>query len=64
MLLKIFLWTSFVGILAFFAHKHLSTQVVTFEQTIFIPGASKKDVYEYFKHVRISMESVQNGDRY
>ncbi|CAB4008667.1 Hypothetical predicted protein [Paramuricea clavata] len=62
MILKIFLWASFVGIIAFFSHKQLSTQVVSFDQTIFIPGSSKLVVYEYFKDVQNSMKSIQNGD--
>ena len=62
MILRIFLWASFVGILAFLLHKQLSTQVVSFEQTVFIPGSSKIDAYEYFKDVQNSMKSVQNGD--
>jgi hypothetical protein len=62
MILKIFLWASFVGIIAFFSHKQLSTQVVSFDQTTFIPGSSKLVVYEYFKDVQNSMKSIQNGD--
>lgn len=62
MIFKVFLWASFVGIIAFFVHKQLSIQVVTFEQTVFIPGSTKIAVYEYFKDVRNSMRSVQNGD--
>lgn len=62
MILKVFLWAAFFAILAFFSHRHLSTQVVHFEQKIFIAGTSKMDAYEYFKDVRNSMKSVQNGD--
>jgi hypothetical protein len=62
MILKVFLWAGFVGIIAFFSHKQLSTVVVSFEQTIFIPNTSKLDVYEYFKDVQNSMKSLQNGD--
>jgi hypothetical protein len=62
MILKLFLWACFVCIIAFFSHKQLSMQVVSFEQTIFIPGNSKLDVYEYFKDVQTSMKNIQNGD--
>ena len=62
MILKVFLWACFVCILAFSLQKQLSTQVVSFEQTIFIPGHSKLDVYEYFKDVQTSMNSIQNGN--
>lgn len=55
MLLKVFLWASFFAIIAFFTYKQSSTEVITFEESIFIPGASKLEVFDFIKDVKVSM---------
>ena len=37
-------------------HKQISTEVIAFEEKIFIPGVSKNEVYDFIKNVEVSMK--------